>query len=74
MFFRANLLKTLIPKPVVILEGILVLYDTKLRNMMDFKVYVDEDPDVRLARRLRRDEIERESKHVCPRPYIIEQC
>ncbi len=47
------------PKPVVIFEGILVLDDPELRGMMDFKVYVDEDPDIRLARRIRRDEVER---------------
>ena len=48
-----------IPMPVVILEGILVLADKDLRDLMNFKVYVDEDADIRLARRIRRDEIER---------------
>lgn len=47
------------PRPVVILEGILVLEDERLRDLMDFKVYVDEDADIRLARRIRRDEVER---------------
>jgi len=47
------------PVPVVILEGILVLDDPKLRDLMDFKVFVDEAADIRLARRIRRDEIER---------------
>ncbi|MCB2200563.1 uridine kinase [bacterium] len=48
-----------VPRPVVILEGILVLDDPALRELMDFKVFVDEDADIRLARRIRRDEVER---------------
>jgi len=47
------------PLPVIILEGILVLDDPKLRDLMDFKVFVDESADIRLARRIRRDELER---------------
>lgn len=47
------------PRPIVILEGILVLADPDLRDLMDFKVYVDESADIRLARRIRRDEVER---------------
>lgn len=43
------------PKDVVILEGILVLEDERLRQLMDIKVYVDTDADVRFIRRLRRD-------------------
>ena len=50
---------TLVPKPVIIIEGILILDDKKIRDILDFKVFVDEDADIRLARRLRRDEIER---------------
>jgi uridine kinase len=41
--------------PVVVLEGILILADADLRGLMDIKVYVDTDADVRLIRRLRRD-------------------
>jgi uridine kinase len=47
------------PRPVVILEGILALEDERLRGLMDFRVFVDEDADIRLARRIRRDEVER---------------
>ncbi len=47
------------PRPLVLLEGILVLENQKLRDLMDFRVFVDEAADIRLARRLRRDEIER---------------
>jgi uridine kinase len=47
------------PAPVVIVEGILVLADSGLRAVMDLKVFVDTDPDLRLARRLERDIRER---------------
>jgi uridine kinase len=44
---------------IIILEGILILQSERLRRLMDIKVYVDTDPDVRLIRRLRRDLAER---------------
>jgi len=47
------------PKPVVIVEGILVLYEPELRELMDLKIYVDTDPDLRILRRLERDLKER---------------
>jgi uridine kinase len=47
------------PGPVLIVEGILVLADAALRAQLDLKIYVDTDPDIRLARRLRRDIEER---------------
>ncbi|KXG11386.1 Uridine kinase [Anoxybacillus sp. P3H1B] len=47
------------PKDVIILEGILVLEDERLRNLMDIKVYVDTDADIRIIRRLQRDINER---------------
>ena len=43
------------PAPVVVLEGILVLADERLRAQMDLKIFVDTDADVRLLRRMRRD-------------------
>ncbi|OPZ62873.1 MAG: Uridine kinase [Firmicutes bacterium ADurb.Bin506] len=43
------------PAAVLVLEGILVLEDVRLRQLMDIKVYVDTDPDVRFIRRLTRD-------------------
>ena len=43
------------PAPVVVLEGILVLADERLRAQMDLKIFVDTDADVRLMRRMRRD-------------------
>src|SRR5690606_24122032 len=47
------------PAPVVLVEGILVLAEKELRDRLDLKIYVDTDPDLRLARRLRRDIEER---------------
>lgn len=43
------------PKDVIILEGILVLEDERLRNLMDIKLFVDTDADLRIIRRLIRD-------------------
>lgn len=47
------------PQPVVVLEGILIFVEPALRDLLDFKVYVDTDPDIRLIRRLGRDMSER---------------
>lgn len=47
------------PKEVIILEGILVLEDERLRNLMDMKLFVDTDADIRIIRRLSRDMKER---------------
>ena len=47
------------PAPVVVVEGILVLADEDLRSLMDLKIYVDTDADLRLARRMERDIEER---------------
>jgi len=47
------------PREVVIVEGILSLYDDKLRDMMDLKIFVDADPDERLIRVIQRDIMER---------------
>ena len=45
----------LLPRPVVILEGILVLVEEPLRRQLDIKLFIDTDADVRILRRLRRD-------------------
>lgn len=47
------------PKPVVIVEGILVLESEELRNLMDLKIFVDTDAEERLTRRILRDTKER---------------
>ena len=46
---------TVQPKDVIILEGILILEDEKLRSLMDIKVFVDTDADIRILRRIERD-------------------
>ncbi|WP_456398971.1 uridine kinase [Mesoaciditoga sp.] len=47
------------PKKLVVVEGILVLYNEKIRNLFDLSIYVDEDADERLIRRIERDTKER---------------
>jgi len=47
------------PAAVILLEGILVLSDSRLRSLLDIKVFVDVDEDLRLSRRLERDIKER---------------
>lgn len=47
------------PKEVIILEGILVLNDPALRDLMDIKIFVDTDDDIRIIRRIQRDIEER---------------
>ena len=47
------------PRQVVILEGILVLAEEPLRRLMDIKLFIDADSDVRILRRLQRDIQER---------------
>jgi len=46
-------------KRVVILDGLLILEDPAVRQLMDIKLYVDADPDIRFIRRLKRDLTER---------------
>lgn len=47
------------PTKIILIEGILVLYDKRIRDLTDTKVYVDADSDVRLKRRILRDTKER---------------
>lgn len=49
----------IVPKDIIIIEGILSLFDENLRNLMDLKVFVDTDSDERLIRVIQRDIIER---------------
>ncbi|EDS77310.1 uridine kinase [Clostridium novyi A str. 4552] len=46
-------------KDIVIVEGIMILQDVELRNLLDIKIYVDTDDDVRIIRRILRDIKER---------------
>ena len=47
------------PHDVIIVEGIMALYDKKLRDLMDLKIFVDAEPDERLLRVIERDIAER---------------
>ncbi len=47
------------PKEIIIIEGIMILEDERLRNLMDIKIFVDTDADVRIIRRITRDINER---------------
>lgn len=57
---RSSETETVEPCDVIILEGILVLENQELRDMLDIKIYVDTDNDVRFIRRLLRDIKERD--------------
>lgn len=56
---RSNQIVLQEPKEVIIVEGILILEDARLRDLMDIKVYVDTDDDIRIIRRIKRDMEER---------------
>src|SRR5512142_68601 len=58
-YARRVLPDALTPRPVVLLEGILVLAEEPLRRLMDIKLFIDTDADVRILRRLQRDIHER---------------
>jgi uridine kinase len=47
------------PAPVIIVDGILIFVEKALRDMMDVKIFVDTDSDIRFIRRLKRDTLER---------------
>jgi uridine kinase len=52
---RTSATRHIEPRPVIIIEGILVFYSPELRSMMDMKIFVDTDADIRFIRRLQRD-------------------
>jgi uridine kinase len=56
---RSDRHRDVFPCDVVLLDGILVFEDHRLRDLMDIRVYVDTEADIRLARRIRRDIAER---------------
>ena len=56
---RLNETRYVEPKPIVIVEGILIFADPRLLEQMDIKVFVDTPDDIRFIRRLRRDIAER---------------
>lgn len=64
------------PKKIILLDGILIFTEKELRDLMNIKLYVDTDDDIRLLRRIQRDIVERDrqlenvlnqyEKHVRP--------
>ncbi len=51
---------TVDPTEVIVLEGIFALYDDKVNEMLDLRLYVETDADVRILRRIKRDVVERD--------------
>lgn len=47
------------PKKIIIVDGLMVLYDERIRNLLDLKIFVETPPDIRFIRRLKRDIVER---------------
>ena len=56
---RAKETTTIAPRDIILVEGILILEDERIRDLLDIKVYVDTDADIRILRRLVRDINER---------------
>ena len=56
---RASETTTIVPRKAIIVEGILVLWPKELRKLMDIKIFVDCEADVRLSRVIQRDMVER---------------
>lgn len=52
---RSNETTRIVPERVIIVEGILIFESEPLRQLMDIKIFVDADADVRLCRRIKRD-------------------
>ena len=52
---RSDATFTIEPRKVIIVEGILIFENEALRNLMDIRIFVDTDADVRLCRRIKRD-------------------
>jgi uridine kinase len=50
---------TKLPNPIIIVEGILIYENEELRNLMDVRIFVDTDADIRILRRIERDISER---------------
>lgn len=56
---RSDETEKVMPKEIILLDGILIFTEPELRNQMDIKLFVDTDDDVRLLRRIKRDIMER---------------
>ncbi len=58
-YVRTDQLRQIEPRPVILVEGILIFVDKALRELMDLKIYVDTPDDLRFIRRLQRDVLKR---------------
>lgn len=56
---RTKITEKVYPAEIIILEGILILEDERIRNLADIKIFVEADDDIRLIRRIKRDTTER---------------
>lgn len=56
---RADAVMEIRPSKIILVEGILLLQDERLRKLLDIKIYVDADADERILRRVSRDMVER---------------
>jgi uridine kinase len=56
---RREKTKTVVPAPIILVEGILIFVESALRELFDVKLFIDTDADIRLIRRLTRDLRER---------------
>lgn len=56
---RSDKVTEIEPRPIILIDGILIFHDETLRKCMDLKMYVETDADERILRRARRDMVER---------------
>lgn len=56
---RSDRITPIEPRPIILIDGILIFHDPDLRECMDLKIYVETDADERILRRARRDMVER---------------
>ena len=56
---RSDRVTQIEPRPIILIDGILIFHDEALRECMDLKIYVETDADERILRRARRDMVER---------------
>ena len=52
---RSNETVRIVPRQVILVEGIMIFADQELRKLMDIKIFVDADADIRICRRIKRD-------------------
>ncbi len=57
---RKDETRTVKPRKIILIDGILIFTEKELRELMDIKLYVDTDDDIRLIRRIQRDIVERD--------------